>query len=143
MKKEILIPVLLLMLGFVFIIINIIVYVSKGNSWLIGKKLKVGALMLSLTGIFSCGSPPKPTCYELPPSKEYIDSMANVRKQDSIKEAEKQKLIDDSIANVNKQREKDSLTKIKHKKKPPTIIHPCYMPPKKTCYAPVKINKDL
>jgi hypothetical protein len=138
MKKEILIPVLLLLLGFVFIIINVIVYVSGGNSWLIGKKLKIGALILSLTGIFSCGSPPKPTCYELPPLKKYIDSMANVRKQDSIKEAEKQKLVDDSIANINEQRKKDSLAKIKHKKK-----HPCYMPPKKTCYAPVKINNNL
>jgi hypothetical protein len=143
MKKEILIPILLLILGLMFIIINIIVYLSKGNNWVISKKLKLGALILSLTSIFSCGSPPKPTCYELPPSKEYKDSMANIRKQDSIKDAEKQKLIDDSIANVNEQREKDSLAKIKDKKKPPKIIHPCYMPPKKTCYAPVKINKDL
>ncbi len=102
MKKEILIPALLLILGLVFIIINIIVYVSKGNSWLIGKKLKVGALILTLTGVFSCGSPPKPTCYEMPPSQDYLDSMAEVRKKDSILALEKK--IIDSLNAVEKQK---------------------------------------
>ncbi len=136
MKKEILIPVLLLFLGLLFTIINLIVYFSKGNSWLVSKKLRIGAMMLSLTGILACGSPPKPSCYEVAPSKEYLDSMANIRKQDSIMEMEKQKYIDDSIANVmEEQRIKDSLSKIKHKKKPPVIKPICYRPaPRPKCY---------
>lgn len=134
MKKEILIPLSLLLLGFLFIIINLIVYLSKGNSWLIGKKLKVGALILSLTTVFSCGSPPRVTCYDPAPPKEYTDSIAEVKRQDSIKEAEKQKNIEDSVALANeKQRKKDSIAKIKHNKKPPE---------KHTCYKSV-IDKDF
>ncbi len=139
MKREILIPLLILILGLLFIIINIVIFCSKGNSWLISKKLKIGAMILSLTGIIACGSPPKVSCYEQPPSKDYIDSIANARKQDSIKTAKEQKQITDSIANAQEEQKKiDSLAKIKHKKKPPVIKPTCYKPVQKTCYAPVK-----
>jgi hypothetical protein len=128
MKKEIVFPVLLIILGILFILINLIVFISKGNGWFIKQKLKVGALILSLSGIFACGSPPKVSCYDQAPSKEYTDSIAIVKRQDSIKNAENQKQIEDSIANVMKeQKKKDSLAKIKHKKKPP-IRHTCYKP---------------
>ncbi len=105
MKKEILIPALLLLLGLIFIIINIIVYFSKGNTWLISKKLKVGALILSLTALFSCGSSShnnEPTCY-ITPIPKYTDSIHKEKqKQDSILNIENQKRINDSIAKENK-----------------------------------------
>jgi hypothetical protein len=133
MKREIVIPVLISVLGLVFIIINIIVLVSRGNSWLIKRKLKVGAMILSLTGILACGSPQQPTCYQQPVTNDHADSIADAKKQDSLK----QKLADDSIVNVmNEQRKKDSLAKINHKKKPKVIKPTCYKPapPRPTCY---------
>lgn len=102
MKKEILVPTLLFFLGLIFIIINIILYFSRGNSWLIGKKLKIGAMILSLSGIIGCGTTPQPTCYEVPPSKEYLDSLADIRKKDSILALEKK--IIDSLNVVEKQK---------------------------------------
>jgi hypothetical protein len=128
MKKEILIPIILIVLGLIFILIHFFIYFTKGNSWFIKKKLKVGVLILSLSGIFACGSPPKVSCYDQAPSKEHTDSIAIVKRQDSITNADKQKQIEDSIANVKEgQKKKDSLAKIKLKKKPP-IRHTCYKP---------------
>jgi hypothetical protein len=100
MKKEILIPVLLMFLGVVFVIINIIVYFTKGNNWVVSKKMKVGALILTLTSIVACHTVPKPTCYDvaITPSKDYTDSIAAANKKDSIKQMQ----INDSIANINK-----------------------------------------
>ena len=132
MKKEILIPILLCFLAFLFIIINIVVYFTKGNTWFVHQKLKIGAMIISFTGILACGSPPKPTCYDTAPSKEYTDSITKVKKQDSINVIEKQKHIDDSVANSNEiSRKKDSIAKIKHKKK---------IPIKPVCYRPVNPN---
>lgn len=143
MKKEIVIPLLLFVLGLIFIIINILVFFTKGNAWFISKKLKVGAMILSLTGVLACGSPPKPTCYDTAPSKENTDSIAKVKKQDSINTIEKQKYIDDSSAiELKKQMKKDSLAKIKHKKKPPIIKPICYHPAPNNCFTPVKNQKD-
>lgn len=101
MKKEILVPALILFLGLIFIIINVIVYFSKGNTWLISKKIKVGVLILSLTTLFSCGSSSnhnnEPTCY-ITPSSKYIDSMKQVKQnQESLLNAEKPKQFTDSI----------------------------------------------
>jgi hypothetical protein len=127
MKKEILIPIILIVLGLIFILINAFIYFTKGNSWFIKKKLKVGALILSLSGILACGSPPKVSCYDQAPSKEYTDSTAIVKRQDSITNTEKQKQVEDSIANVIEgQKKKDSLAKINHRKKKP--IPTCYLP---------------
>jgi len=136
MKKEILIPVLLLFLGLIFIIINILVFFSKGNKRLINRKLKVGALILSLTGILACGSHQHPTCYQKPVTNNEADSIAEIKKQDSIRNAGIQKHLDDSITGVKEeQRKKDSLAKIKHKKKPSVIEPTCYKPaPRSTCY---------
>ena len=103
MKKEIFIPALLGFLGLGFIIINIIVYFSRGNAWFIKKKLKVGALILTLTSIAACHTIPQPTCYDVAaPSNEFNDSTANTNKKDSIYKADKQKQKNDSIANINK-----------------------------------------
>jgi hypothetical protein len=96
MKKEILIPVLLLFLGLIFVIINIIVYFTKGNTWIVSKKLRVGALILTLTSIVACHSVPKPTCYDvaISPSDGNSDSIA-VNTKDSI--AKIQPIKPDSI----------------------------------------------
>jgi hypothetical protein len=128
MKKEIVFPVLLIILGILFILINLIVFISNGNGWFIKRKIKVGALIISLSGIFACGSPSKVSCYDQAISKEYKDSLAKVKRQDSIKNAEEKKLVENSISYViEEQKKKDSLAKIKHKKKPP-IPHTCYKP---------------
>jgi len=97
MKKEVFLPLIIILLGFLFVCINLLVYFSKGNAWLISRKLKIGALLLSLTGVVACGSPLRPTCYEQPPSKEYRDSVEKARKQDSINEVAKLKHIHDSL----------------------------------------------
>jgi hypothetical protein len=139
MRKEILIPFLLLILGLVFIIINIIVYFSVGNPWVVAKKLKVGAMILSLTGMFACGTNNTNdlTCYKSP-KQSYKDSIAEVKKQDSIKTAGIQKHIDDSIAAAKeKKRKKDSIAKIK-KRNPVRPV--CYGAPRNTCYTQVKKN---
>jgi hypothetical protein len=142
MKREILVPLILSFLGLLFVIINIILFFLKSNGWLISKKLKVGALILSLSGIFGCGSPPQRSCYRMPPSTEYLDSIKNIEKMDSIKTAENQKRIEDSIAKEEK-RKKDSIARKKHIKKDSIVEPSCYkMPPQKTCYAPVKKQSD-
>jgi len=101
MKKEILIPALLLLLGLLFIIINIIVYFTKGHPWIVSKKLKVGALILTLTGIVACHTIPKPTCYEPVQTKDNNESNDNLNKKDSINTAKNKKQKDDSIAKIN------------------------------------------
>jgi hypothetical protein len=132
MKKEIIFPVILIILGLIFCVINMLVYFTKGNHHIIRRKIKVGALIISLTGILACGTSPtqKTTCYS--------DSVSTNKKdgfnQDSIKNAEKQRQTDDSITNVKeKQQKKDSLAKKNHKKKPPVAKPVCY---RQTCYTP-------
>ena len=150
MRKEIFIPVILILLGLLFIFINGMVFFSKGNRWFISSKLKVGAMILSLTGILACGSPDRLTCYKTAmPEKERdsirkSDSIAkeDKKKADSIYMAEKEKQIDDSIAIVNKKKQKkDSIAKIKHRKINP--VRPvCYGAPANTCYTSVPPKKD-
>jgi hypothetical protein len=141
MKREILVPVVLFFLGLLFLLINIILLFFNRNTWLISKKLRIGALILTFSGIVGCGTPPQRTCYEMPPSKEYLDSMESVKKMDSIKAVENQKRINDSIAKEEK-RKKDSIARKKHIKKD-TIVEPtCYKIPPKTCYAPVKNDNN-
>jgi hypothetical protein len=129
MKKEILIPVLLIFLGLIFVFINIMVFFSK-NRWFISRKLKVGALIISLTGILACGVPSNQE------SDHYIknppeESIAKQKKQDSIKEKIDSISIankNDSINKANKlKHKKDSIFKIKTKKKV-KIVPTCYDP---------------
>jgi hypothetical protein len=137
-KKEIIIPLILVCLSIVFVLINVLVFFSKGNHRLIKEKLKVGALILTLSSIVACHTMPKPTCYDVTtiPSKEKTDSIANAIKQDSIKLAKNEKRLNDSISNANEEkRKKDSIANIKSD----TIQPTCYkMPPQKTCYAPAR-----
>jgi len=136
MKKEYSLPLILAVLGLLFITINIILFFSKANKKLIRYKLKTGAMILSITALASCGSPkePAPTCYS--EAVNDYDSLANIKKQDSLAGIEKQKRIDDSIqASLEEQRIKDSILK---KKKPPVVNPTCYKPVQKTCYVKVK-----
>ena len=137
MKKEILIPLVIIILGLIFVIINIFVFFSKGNAWFIKKKLKIGALILTLTSIAACHTIHQPTCFTVIEPKGNTDSVINAKKQDSIRMVENQKYINDSIAAANEeQRKKDSIANIKPIKGD-TIQPKCYkMPPPKTCYAP-------
>lgn len=140
MKKEIIIPALIIFLGVIFVFINILVFFSKGNNKFIKKKLKVGAIILSLTGIIACGTPhtEQPTCYIDTLPDKYADSIAEQKKLDSIKSAQRQKQIDDSLAKaIDEKHKKDSIAKIK-KKNPVRPV--CYGPPKNTCYTQVKKN---
>ncbi len=141
MKKEILIPLLLILLGLLFAIINVMVFFFKGNKWFVKKKLKVGAMILSLTSLLGCGSP-FGTCYA--PTKEQLDSA----RQDSINKAENLKRINDSIAqyDLEKKRIEDSIVLSKriktYKDKPnETIpIRTCYKPTNKPPKPPNKKN---
>lgn len=139
MKKEIIIPLFIVLLGFLFVIINIVVFLTKGNSWFIHKKLKVGALILTLTSIAACHTAQTPTCYKTSTTIDNSDSTEYMRIKDSIQFAKNQKHIDDSIANVNEEkRKKDSIANIKVIKGD-SIQPTCYKPPpQKTCYAPVR-----
>jgi hypothetical protein len=125
MKKEILIPFMLLFLGLIFTMINIIIYFSKRNSWFISKKLKVGAMIITFIGILSCGSTSQPdiktsTCYAPIPQDINKDSIELVKKKyiDSITKVKGEKQKKDSIQKSNKKK------KIR-KKEPPQPT--CYM----------------
>ena len=64
MKKEILTPVAVVALSVVFVLLSALVTASKGRSpWLIKKKLRIGALLLMLTGLAIGGSACSVTCY--------------------------------------------------------------------------------
>lgn len=55
-----------------FAIISVMVYLSRGNKKLISQKLKLGALILSLTTIISTGCDDQITCYE-PSPRETVE----------------------------------------------------------------------
>ena len=111
MKKEILIPALLVFLGLIFIIFNLIVYFSRGNAWFIAKKIKVGALILSLTAFISCG--PNANSFPVknePITKDFKDSIAEKNRQDSMEALNKKRRIEDSIVmSIKKGEMQDSI----------------------------------
>ena len=85
MKKENAIPFILLGVGAAFIVVSMLVFLSKGNPKLVKHKLKLGAIIIGLTAtVVSC----KPTvsCYEpaLPPDMFTFDVDSNSY-QDTIK----------------------------------------------------------
>lgn len=140
MKKEILIPLILILLGLLFVFINVMVLFSKGNAWLVKRKLKVGAMILSLTSLMACNAPFS-TCYG--PSKEQLESA----RQDSIKKAENQKRIDDSLAQyyLEEKRIEDSILlskRIKTYNDKPNETIPVRMCYKPTNKPPVKKEKN-
>ena len=50
-RKQILVPVLVAVLSVAFVFVSFLVFVTRGNASLIRKKLKLGAVILSLTGV--------------------------------------------------------------------------------------------
>ena len=106
MKNKLITPLINLLTGFMFVCIDALVYCSGGNHWLISKKLKIGAVLISLTGIIACGggnTQREDTCYKTA-NPHRKDSIAKVRtrekdsiekaKQDSMKAAKaKQNLV--------------------------------------------------
>lgn len=83
-KKELLIPISVIIFSIIFAIISMFVFFSKGKSkyWLT-KKMKIGAVLLSLSAMTIQNScrPPFVTCYEqVMPNQIYVetDSLGNV-----------------------------------------------------------------
>jgi hypothetical protein len=69
MKREIYMPILLIFLFIAFLMASGMVLFIKAKPGWIKAKLKIGALILSLTAVASCGSP-QVSCYEMPPVKD-------------------------------------------------------------------------
>jgi hypothetical protein len=51
MKKEIYIPLILIGLSVAFVVVSFLLWLSRGNDTLLKKKLRIGALIISLSGI--------------------------------------------------------------------------------------------
>ncbi len=61
MKKELYLPLVLIGLSAAFIVVSFLIWITRGNDSLLKKKLRIGALILSLTGTaIGCESR---TCY--------------------------------------------------------------------------------
>jgi hypothetical protein len=75
LKRHVAIPVAITFVATAFIVISILVYFSRGRSTLIRRKLKLGAILIYLTGLVSCDlldGGGTPTCYvPLPPPNEF------------------------------------------------------------------------
>ena len=73
MQKEIFIPIYLIFLSIVFITVSFLLYLTNGkNSKLLAKKLKIGAMIITLSAVIGCSgsSTPEPvmkTCYKPAP----------------------------------------------------------------------------
>ena len=121
MRKEFLFPISLLILGFLFFIINTIVFFSRGNAWFIKKKLKTGTLILALISILACNSPktvnPPVTCYTPQPQENKNDSIVLIQKKhsDSIALADKEKRKKDSVNKLYKRTTICYVAPVKHK----------------------------
>ena len=68
MRRELFVPLILAGLTVAFVVVFLLVYMSRGNStYLIRKKLRIGAFILSLTAV-GCSDPVGTvTCYTPPP----------------------------------------------------------------------------
>lgn len=122
LKREIVIPLFVLLLFVVFFIVGLLLFMSP-NRKLINARLRIGALILSLTFIASCG-PPEVSCYEVasyPQDSTSTDSGAakpvnTVENQDSIIPVKNPK---------NPETQADSAVKTD----PDPHIIRCYVPP--------------
>ena len=78
MKKELFIPFIVAGLGVAFLLISLLVFLSRGNGALIRKKLKIGGLIISLSGL--AAGCPGPTCYDPVANNQFsIDSSQGYR----------------------------------------------------------------
>lgn len=84
MEKKISTVMVFLLLIMAFWAVSVLVIITKRNSWLVRKKLRIGALLLSLGGVAAgCGVPPVSSCYVMPaPVNEFvIDDADNESKE--------------------------------------------------------------
>jgi hypothetical protein len=117
-KKEIFFPLLAAILGFVFILLSLMVWLNRGkNNGLLKRKLRIGALILALTTAASCGSP-HVSCYEMP----RITDTGQIKDHDSLKKD-----------TVHPKVKKDTLKKGRKKTKDTG-----WQDIRKTCYMPVR-----
>jgi hypothetical protein len=64
MKKELYIPLVLIGLSVAFIVVSFLLWLSRGNDSLLKKKLRIGALILTLSGVATgCWYSEEVTCY--------------------------------------------------------------------------------
>jgi len=73
-KRESLIPVVVVGLAIGFVVVSLLVVLTRGNPKWVSKKLRIGAMLLTLTGVATgCGT--ETTCYDpLPPENGfYLD----------------------------------------------------------------------
>lgn len=84
MRREHWIPLAVLGLTLAFVLVSWLVRLSRGHPWLIRRKLRLGALLLGLTGAAAgCGEGGTATCYLPAPVDEiYFDSQ--FRGQDGL-----------------------------------------------------------
>jgi hypothetical protein len=69
-KKELYLPLVLIGLSAAFIAVSFLVWITRGNDSLLKKKLRIGALILSLSGIGTgCWTT---TCYEGYPEDYFV-----------------------------------------------------------------------
>jgi hypothetical protein len=79
MKKELYIPLILIGLSVAFVVVSFLLWLSRGNDSLLKKKLRIGAIILSLTGTaVGCGGCGE-TCYlKIPDNQFYLEDHGSV-----------------------------------------------------------------
>jgi hypothetical protein len=124
-KRDILLPLLFIVLSTVFVLIGFMIFVSGPGKRLLRLKLRTGAMMLALTASVSCHHPVQPSCYEVEAVKTDVTT------------------VDDSI--LKKSPRKAIIQKEQTKKGKKTTsndildtIAPVIDQPRPTCYAPVR-----
>jgi hypothetical protein len=70
-KKEICLPLVLIGLSAAFIVVSFLVWITRGKDSLLKKKLRIGALILSLSGVGS-GCWPVISCYDGLPADRFV-----------------------------------------------------------------------
>ncbi len=77
-KNEILIPIFIVLLSVVFAMVSLVVILTSGKSkfW-VSKKMKIGAVLLTLSAVVSCNNAGNGTvtCYDMPePNNMWIEN---------------------------------------------------------------------
>jgi len=84
MSKKIVNQLLFIILSATYIFVNTLVILTKGNNRIIRRKLKTGALLLSVSSLIACHTSSKPTCYSVTTLNKPSDSSSVVNKKDSV-----------------------------------------------------------
>ncbi|MDD3626455.1 MAG: hypothetical protein PHV06_03980 [bacterium] len=87
MKKEIIIPIYLIGLSLVFVIVSLLLFLTGGkNTKLLSRKLKIGALIITMTAILGCGGSNSQqamvTCYK--PAPPDFFSITDENRKDGV-----------------------------------------------------------